>query len=322
MLHHYRRKLRQVMQRASLVDISDLIETDLVRGVGRRESAARTYTGLGKMESVVEYTDDYPYSAINWGLSAQTYPRKRLIIKRTHLIKTDWFIIVDCSRTMDFGTEPDFKRTFASVLAASFAQAATKKRDRVAQVVYDEKVTGQVLEDASAEEMVLMALAYEQGAVRPGVRARRRQAAGESGLSLALAQTPDNRAIVPVVSDFLLLIDKDGKGRLTPAALHAREALRRAARFHNVLCCVVEDPRERDFPDAAAQLTLEDMRTGRRRTMTFAEAGRLMGEQRDERIAELRAFFRQIRVNFEVFASDDSARQLRGKMARLLSRGA
>jgi len=298
-----RKKLREVMQRASLIDLSDLIDTQLLRGAGRRESPARSYTGLGQMESIVEWTPDYPYSAINWNLSAQTYPPRKLIIKRKRLINTDWCFLIDCARTMDFGTEQDLKRVMAAQLAATFAQAAQKKRDRVTQLTYDEQRNGLVLENASPEEMVLMALAHQSapdGSSKPAART--------SGLSCALTQLPQNQAIVPVISDFMHLTDAD------------KEGLIRASHYHNVFCCVVEDAREIRFPSVSGQITLADMTTGARQTMSFAEADRLVSADREKRLSALIEFFRRARIPYALFEAGEKPSATRNKLVRLLQR--
>lgn len=298
------------MRRASLLDISELVETHLLRGAGRRESPSRSFTGLGQMEAVVEWTPDYPYSAINWGLSSQTFPRKRLVIKRKRLINTDWCVVVDCSRTMDFGTEHDLKRVTAMQLAATFAQAAIKKRDRVTQIIFDEERIGLVLENASAEEMVLMALSHDSSAPSRQPQLARRDDRSRSGLSFATTQLPENQAIVPVISDFMHLTDAD------------KEQLVSAARYHKVLCCVVEDAREIRFPEVSGQITLQDMTSGRRETMTFAQANSLVAGDRDKRVSELKAFFRQARIPYAFFEAGETPSSTRLKLVKLLQSGA
>jgi uncharacterized protein (DUF58 family) len=295
-----RKKLREVMQRASLIDLSDLVDTQLLRGAGKRESPARSYTGLGQMESVVEWTPDYPYSAINWNLSAQTFPRKKLIIKRKRLINTDWCFLVDGSRTMDFGTEVDLKRVLAAQLAATFALAAQKKRDRVTLVTYDEQDNGLPLENASPDEMVVMALAHE-----PSPTAN---SPARSGLSFALAQLPDNQAIVPVISDFMHLTEAD------------KENLLRASHYHNVFCCVVEDAREIGFPGVSGQITLSDMSSGRRQTMSFEEADRLVSADREKRLSALTEFFARARIPYALFEAGEKPSATRNKLVRLLQK--
>jgi len=316
---NHRDTLVKVMRRAAFVDITELTETELLRGVGRRSSNARSYTGLGKMQSVKEWNPEIPYSAIHWGLSKKTRPMKRLVIKREKLIKTDWAFVVDCSRTMDFGTLEFLKRGFATVLMAIFGQAAQHKRDRMAEIIFDEKQIGPVLEDASIEEMVLTALAYEARKVAPGARFD----PSHTGFSLAMSQLPDNQGIVPIMSDFLFLLETDKKGNLTPAAQLARQLIASAANYHRVLACVIEDPRERYFPtDTTAEVTLADMVTGEHQSMTFEEADALTSAESERRRKELKAFFDQIRCPSEVFSPDQEQLDMRMKVISLMSRGA
>jgi hypothetical protein len=310
MFRNPRAKLREVMQRAALLDISELKETDLLRGAGRRESSAKTFSGLGKMETVVPWTTDYPYNAINWPLSMSQSPPKRMVIKRTKLIKSDWCVIVDCSKTMNFGTERDLKLVTALQLAATFAQSGLKKRDGVRQIIINEKRVGLVLDDASAEEMVLMALQHDPDKpstlrLGPGIDKRPR-----SGLSMAITQLPENQAIVPVISDFMNMTAAD------------REQLVRASRYHTVLCCIVEDPREMRFPDASGQVTLQDMTSCRTQTMTFAQADKLVSEDRQQRVDELTAFFKKARIRYTFFDGTETPVAARMKLSRLIQGGA
>jgi uncharacterized protein (DUF58 family) len=303
-MNNSRLKLQQVMQRAALLDLSDLAETDLLRGIGMRDSPRRSYSALGQMESIVEWTPDYPYAAINWGLSSQTYPRKKLVIKRRRLLKRDWCIIVDAGVTMNFGTEHDFKKVVAAQLSATMAQTAEKKKDRVKHIVYDNLRTGVILEDAATEEMVLSVLQHDPHSAMSDKR--RRSLPNESGLASALHQAPDNASIMPVISDFLKFPEAD------------RKALIGASRYHKVLACVVEDAREIGFPLRSGQLTLKDISTGNERTMTFAEANELISKDRNERHLALNAFFRSAHIPYQIFESGENVPVTRSKLVKLL----
>lgn len=299
----------KVVQRASLLDISELLETDLMRGSGKRESPATSYSGLGRMVSVITYTPEHDAAAINWNLSAQTFPKRKLIIKRQRLIKKDWAIVVDCSRTMNFGSETDLKVVTGLQIAASFAQIGLKKRDRVAQLIVDE---GSVfkLEDASVEEMVLMALARTAASdSRSRVKTPVRKG-GKGGMTYAATQLPENSAIMPVISDFMNFTDAD------------KQALVRASRFHRVLCCVIEDAREIRFPQASGQITMQDITSGKRATMSFAQADKLVSADRAARLADLEAFFKSARIPYAFFESGESIATTRGKLIRIMQHGA
>ncbi|MDR3612667.1 MAG: hypothetical protein P4L53_03820 [Candidatus Obscuribacterales bacterium] len=302
-MNNSRLKLQEVMQRAALLDLSDLAETDLLRGIGMRDSPSRSYSALGQMESIVEWTPDYPYSAINWGLSSQTSPRKKLVIKRRRLLKRDWCIIVDSGPTMNFGTEHDFKKVVASQLSATMALTAEKKKDRIKHIVYDSVSTGIILEDATAEEMILSVLQHSPYSAMNDMF---QSSPNQVGLAGALCQGPDNASIMPVISDFLNLTEAD------------RKALLSASRYHKVLACVVEDPREVGFPSQSGQLTIRDILTGNERTMTFAEANALISKDRDERLLALNAFFRSAHIPYQIFQSGETVPVTRSKLVKLL----
>lgn len=305
-----RNKLRSVLQRAAQVDLTELLDTAIVRGVGRRASPQQSVLGHGRVEAVVPYSPEYPFSAIDWGLTNKNYPRKKLVVKRTKLIYTDWCFAFDVSNTMRFGTKVDQKLVTGAVVAAALAQAATKKRDRVSQIIYDECGIISSLEDTSADEMALEVLKQD------GTRKSRANRLGKcsverSGMSALVSNLPETQSIVPIISDFM---------HLTPAD---RARLTRAASFHRVLCCLVEDPREAEFPEGVSgQITMQDVDTGRLRTMSFAEANRIISEDREKRMADLKSFFKRAHCEFMVFRSDDSNAVIRKKIMRLISRGA
>lgn len=311
----HRLTLQKVMRRASQADLSEAIETARQREVGYRLSPGRTFQGFGEVKAIVEWEPDIPYDAIDWDRSREEYPLKRLALEREQTSCIDWTLVHDASSTMDFGTHDLTKREFGAALGGMFSQAALKKRDRVRTIVLDDNKVGLVLDGAPAEEIALLTLAYDSR--KPFMRVR--LDASKNGLSMSMAQLSETQGIVPVMSDFLQLIDKDRRGRLTKAAESARLGLKRAARYHKVLACVIEDPREKIFPDAQAEVTIEDTR-GARETMTYAEANLRVSEDRKTRLAELQAFFTQSRIQHAVFSPDDKSHDLRTKVLKLMVR--
>jgi hypothetical protein len=303
-----RSQIGEVMRRAALLDISDLSATEQLRGAGRRESVVESCTGLGRMKSISKWNSDYPYAAINWELSAQTSPRERLVIKREKNIYKYWCALIDCSLTMrNFGTKDEMKLLLAAQLVATFAQAAEKRRDPLTGIIFDEDGLGSNLENACPEDLVLLALSHKSTGSRHVVNVsdsiNKRDA---TGLVLALSQLPENPAIVPIVSDFMHLTEEDKK------------ELARAARYHSLLCCIVEDRREKGFPKGAGQVTLRDLTTGNRRTMSFARAHELVSQDRNRRFAELTAFFQSARIPYATFESGEDASQTRAGLIRLM----
>jgi hypothetical protein len=297
-----RAKLPIVIRRAAQVDLSSVIETELETH-GKRLSTSEGYQGFGPIERITEWTPDVPFDAVDWDLTWQTSPRELQVIYRLQRMNRDWFIAADASRTMHFGTEGDIKLVTGATLVASFAQAALQNYDQVTQAVFDERHVGKVLENATTEEMVLAILSHDATKVKARTNDR-------SGLSAVLTQLPDNPSTVILISDFLNLREED-KARLV-----------QASHYHTLFCCVVEDAREIRFPKASGQLTLTDMSTGRQEVMSFAEADKLVGEERDARIAELTDCFRKARARFSFFEGGDSTTTIRNKIMRMLQNGA
>jgi uncharacterized protein (DUF58 family) len=301
-----RHKLQEVMRRASQVDIGQLDDTELIRGTGKRPSPHLKWVGLGRMERIVKYKPGMPYAAINWPLTTKTFPREKLVIERSQLINKEWFIGNDTSDTMYFGTEGDLKVVAGATLTAIFALAAFNKKDKVAQACFNDKIMGPLLEQASVEEMVLSTLTHQARPIKQAGSAPARE--GRSGLSTFLGYLPETPSVVPIISDFMCMTEDDAK------------ALVLASRKHVLLCCVVEDAREKVFPEASGQITLNDMKTGRQETMSFDEAHRLVSADRAERIKRLEAVFQRARCGYAFFAAGNTSTQIRQKMAEMLLR--
>src|SRR5579885_2390733 len=187
----HRMTLIKVMQRAAQVDISELMETELLRGAGGRVSPARAFDTLGDIKAIKEWDPDIPYRAIHWGLSLKENPMKKMAVVRKRENRIDWCLVHDASITMDFGTLDLTKRAFGLALGAIFSQAALKKCDRVAEVVFDDKKIGVLLEDASTEEMVLVGLAYDpaNSLLRIPIDP------SKNGISMSMTQLPEDRGI-------------------------------------------------------------------------------------------------------------------------------
>lgn len=299
-----RQKLPDVMRRASQVDLGQLDDTELIRGTGKRPSPHLKWVGLGRVERIVKYKPGMPYAAINWPLTTKTFPREKLVIERSQLINKEWFIANDTSDTMYFGTEGDLKIVTGATLTAIFALAGMNKKDKVAQACFNDKIMGPLLEDASADDMVLAALTHQSKPLRQAGSTVARE--GRSGLSTFLSYLPETPSIVPVISDFMCMTDDDAK------------ALVLASRKHTLLCCVVEDAREMIFPDASGQITLSDMKTKRQETMSFDEANRLVSADHDMRIKRLEEVFQRAHCGYAFFAAGNTPSQLRRKISDML----
>jgi hypothetical protein len=332
-----RDQMRVVLRRASACKPGVVTDTELFYGTGGRYSPAQTYESFD-LERISPWTPDVDPHWINWGLSATTGFREKLVVEHSKELNIDWWLLVDTARTMDFGTA-ELKRVLAAVLDASLIQTAGNLREKVAHVVYDESRLKRVHEPAAADDVLATAVqdvletgrnysrkrTNNHGAAASGssliVRALRRifsrrktnsshNPADKSpgGLAYALRQLPDEPAIVVVISDFMHMTEVDKYHLVT------------AAKQHKVFCLLVEDVREREFPNGAGMPTLRDMTTGNLVTMTFTEANALVAEDHATRMDLLNQFFRKARCTYQVFSTEESPEQIRRKLERLLNR--
>jgi uncharacterized protein (DUF58 family) len=304
------KKLVRVMQRAAQLDLSELIETRIERGLGKRASPEMAVNARGKQVAIVDYSPEYPYSAIDWSLSNKTHPRKKLVVKRIRRVFTEWCFAIDVSATMRFATKIDTKVVTGTVVATSLAQAASKKKDRLRHYIFDECGIISTLEETTPEDMVLDAVKQDGKRKRSSGRMGKCRV-GRSGISSFVDNLPDAQSILVVVSDFLHMTEAD------------KMRLARASAYHHLFCVVVEDPREIEFPEnVSGQITVRDIDTGRMRTMSFAEAHKLISADRQKRLDEFKKFCQKAHCQYAVFRSDESTASMRKKIMRLISFGA
>ncbi len=300
-----RTKLAEVIRRAAQIDLTELAETENLFDNGKRLSTDEGYQGFGPIERIVDWEPDMPFDAVDMDLTVQTSPRRMQVIHRLQKNTRKWLIAAGAGRTMSFGTEGDIKIVTAAVLAVSFAQAAWQIEDDVMHAVFDENTAGPVLEQASAEEIALSILSHRASKIARGDQAGTKR----SGLASILAQLPEEPAIVVLVDDFMNMGEADER--------HMAQASQ-----HKLICCVVEDAREKRFPNCSGLVTLSDIRTGRQEVMTFAQADKLVSEDRARRIEALTGCFRRARAQYAFFEGGDSPIVMRNKIMRMLQYGA
>ena len=189
----------------------------------------------------VEYSDVREYQAgddprwIDWNLTARsdrTYVRESLPDRGL-----DLWLVLDSSRSLDWGTARCLKRHLALELAAAAAHLFVRHGSRVGALVVDRGV-GSVVPPAS-------------GRTAAGVLLRNRLVVGATDLGRSLQEAgrlTRRRSLLVVISDFL-----SPPGWEPP--------LRALALRHEVVAARIIDPRELDIPDVGL-VTFEDPETG------------------------------------------------------------
>jgi uncharacterized protein (DUF58 family) len=197
----------------------------------------------------IEFDDFREYMAgddvrfLDWNVTARMndpYIRKYVEEREMTVL-----LLVDVSRSGDYGSGEESKRERAAELAAVFAFSALQNHDKAGLVMFTDEVEFYLPArkgSAQALRIVREILNYQP---------RRRGTSFAPALDLAVKRIP-HRALVFLISDFL-----------APGGMPAWErALSAAASKHDIVAVQVLDPREMELPDAG-RVCLEDPETGR-----------------------------------------------------------
>jgi uncharacterized protein (DUF58 family) len=222
------------------IDNLDLLARTVVEGFlnGLHHSP---YLGMS-----VDFAEHRPYMPgddirrIDWRLWART---DRHYIKEFEAdTNANFSVILDISRSMDFGSGPITKLEYGKYLAACLAWFARKQRDRVGMVTFDADIVDRVPPSAKNLNIILHMLERLQpgtrGALRPPM--------------LKIAETFHRRSILAVISDFY---------EEPRAALEAVNLLR--AKGNDLIVFQVLDPAELEFP-FPEPVNFQDLESGER----------------------------------------------------------
>jgi len=172
-----------------------------------------------------------------WGRTDRLYVKEFEADTNANLI-----VLLDVSRSMDYGGTGLTKLDYARYLAASLLYLSRRQRDRVGLITFDTGLVDYVPPSAKHLELALHTL----DRARPGGRG------SLAGPLEKIAQTVRRRSILVLLSDLYEEPDR---------IIRALGALR--DRGHDLLVFHVLDAHERDFPfDEAA--SFEDLETGER----------------------------------------------------------
>src|SRR2546426_92096 len=198
------------------------------------------FRGQGiEFAEVREYQQGDDFRAIDWNVSARMgHP----FVKTYHEERENTLLlVVDQSGSCQFG-RPYTKAGLAVEVAAVLALAAARHNDRVGALMFADKVE-LIVRPAKGRPHALRVI-RDLVAFTPRGRGTN---LGEA-LSYA-AKLPKHHAIVAVLSDFR------AEGWEVPLA--------QLAARHDVVAITIDDPRERELPDAG-WVDMEDAETGQR----------------------------------------------------------
>ena len=197
------------------------------RGQGMEFAEVRAY----------EIGDDY--RAIDWNVSARlASPYVKTFTEERELTV---MLVVDQSGSTRFG-DPVTKAALAVEVASVLALAAARQNDRVGALLFADTVE-RVIPPAKGRRHAMRVIrdlvAFAPAGTRTNLAAS----------LLYAAELLRHRSIVVILSDFF--------------ATEWEQPLRRLAARHEVVAITVDDPRERELPDAG-WVELDDAETGRR----------------------------------------------------------
>jgi uncharacterized protein (DUF58 family) len=177
---------------------------------------------------------------IDWNVTARTgVPHVKRYAEERELTV---MLLVDASASTTFASVRQLKSALAAELGALFAFSAITNNDKVGLVMFSDRIELAVPPRKGTRHV--LRVIREVLSLRPQGRGTDLAAALEH-----LRTVTKRRSVVFVLSDFL--------------DASAERALRIAARRHDVIAVVLDDPRERELPDVGL-VELEEAETGER----------------------------------------------------------
>jgi uncharacterized protein (DUF58 family) len=231
--------------------------------------------GVAEFETISEYElGDNPRS-INWPATART--GGHTILKNTRMTeaKISLFILVDLSRSMDFGTVRVTKRRLAAEISASLVHAAWRCRDQVGFIAYGSEVDVMWPLRNPKDYRLL---------IPKKILDTRSSGKTGTGLAEALSKLPVKRSLVFLISDFQEPIKE------------IKKAFKSFVFRHDVIPVIISDPREKVLPKRRCLTVLKDLETGRKKTIWLGGSRKRLAfkKQSEERECKLRRLFQRL----------------------------
>lgn len=248
------------------------------------------FKGAGiAFEEVREYQPGDDIRVIDWNVTARMgHPFIKRFVEERELTV---MLVVDCSRSMVFGTQAQEKREVAAELAALLGFCAIANNDKVGLVACSDRVEKFVPPRKGgrhALRLIRDILFFQPRHTRTNLRA---------GLDF-LNRVLRRRAIVFLISDFL----DNG----------FEKAFQRTGKRHDLIALQITDPREAELPNIGL-LEVEDPETGRRLIVDTSDRGFrfALGDKMRRRQEELRRLARSRRIDLvEVSTTGDHLLEL------------
>ncbi len=238
------------------------------------------FKGRGmEFEEVRLYQIGDDVRSIDWNVSARFgHPYVKLFREERELTV---MLVVDISRSQDFGTREQMKRELVAELGATLAFSAIKNNDKIGLICFTDRVEKFIPPRKGTSHVLRVIrelLAYEPSGVG-------------TNISIAmehLKRVTRRRSVVFLISDFI------DEGYET--------ALRIAKRRHDLILIQITDQRETRYPKVGL-IHLQDQETGRRIMVdassaswrnTFSQLASITQESRQKLWRRLKLDFIQI----------------------------
>ena len=231
--------------------------------------------GVAEFETISEYElGDNPRN-INWPATART--GGHTILKNTRMTeaKISLFLLVDLSRSMDFGTVRVTKRRLAAEISASLIHAAWRCRDQVGFIAYGSEVdvTWPLRNPKDYRLLIPKKILETRSSGKTG-----------TGLAEALSKLPVKRSLVFLISDFQEPITE------------IKKAFKSFVFRHDLIPVILSDPREKVLPKRRCLTVLKDLETGCKKTIWMGGTRKRLAfkKQSEERECQLRVLFQRL----------------------------
>jgi uncharacterized protein (DUF58 family) len=215
---------------------------------------------------------------INWAATARMGGQP--ILKNTYIEERELSVIlvVDLSKSMEFGSERVSKRRLAAEIAATLAYSAWRVGDPVGLIGYTAKVEIHLKPQRQKAYNFL---------IPQNVLLFQTQQGNQGRISSVFKSLPVKRALVFWMSDFL------------EELVEIKKALRVMGSRHDVIPLVIHDPRERELPQHRGGLRLRDLETGLERILWFTKKNReTFQAEAKKREEALNSLFKQLNLDY------------------------
>jgi len=191
-----------------------------------------------EFDEVREYIPGDDIRSIDWNVTARMGVPfvKRFCEERELTI----LFLVDVSGSQSFGSNQRAKAELAAEITCLLALSAIKNQDKIGLILFSDRIEKSIPPRkgrTAAMRLVREVLATEET----------RRGTDIAGALRFLNQVQKRRAVVFIISDFM--------------DTNFERELRVTGRRHDVICCALSDPRERELPDVGL-IEIQDPETG------------------------------------------------------------